>query len=179
MKLGALIREIYDNAGPIYTDVKTPAGGLPLMVQISKSDFVKSLRSRYGSTQAETGFIIQGVGAHRYLDLEPVEAELSPLEQYNLDHPLPQRPLPFMQYASSNDYEDVSIEELARESMDDSRQSGETERARLICEAAMRRKKGIAEATAYVDRIMPRPAYMMAAKFNYETREFEDQATAA
>jgi hypothetical protein len=173
MKLGALIREIYDNAGPIYTDVKTPEGGLPLMVQISKSDFVKSLRSRYGNTQAETGFIIQGVGAHRYLDLEPVEAELSPLEQYNLDNPLP-----FMQYASSNDYEDVSIQELARESMDDSRQSGETERARLICEAAMRRKKGIAEATAYVDRIMPRPAYMMAAKFNYETREFEDQAAA-
>jgi hypothetical protein len=167
MKLGALIREIYDNAGPIYTDVKTPEGGLPLMVQISKSDFVKSLRSRYGNTQAETGFIIQGVGAHRYLDLEPVKAE-----------PVADLDLPFMQYASSNDYEDVSIEELARESMDDSRQSGETERARLICEAAMRRKKGIAEATAYVDRIMPRPAYMMAAKFNYETREFEDQAAA-
>lgn len=174
MKLGALIREIYDNAGPVYTEVKTPEGGLPLMIQISKSDFVKALRSRYGSTQAETGYTIMGVGAHRYLDLEPVKRELSPLEQYNQDHPLP-----FTKYASSNDYEDVSAEELAREAMDDSRQSGETERARLICEAAMRRKKGIAEATAYVDRIMPRPAYMAAAKFNYETREFEDQATAA
>ena len=167
MKLGALIREIYDNAGPIYTDVKTPAGGLPLMVQISKSDFVKSLRSRYGDTQAETGFIIQGVGAHRYLDLEPVKAELSPLEQYNLDNPLP-----FMQYASSNDYEDVSIQELAREVMDDDRISGETERNRLIVEASARRKKGIAEATAFIDRNVPRPAYM-AAKLG------QDQATAA
>ena len=167
MKLGALIREIYDNAGPIYTDVKTPAGGLPLMVQISKSDFVKSLRSRYGSTQAETGFIIQGVGAHRYLDLEPVEAE-----------PVVDLDLPFMQYASSNDYEDVAIEELARETMDDDRITGETERTRMIVEAAKRRKKGIAEATAFIDRNVPRPAYM-AAKFNYETREFEDQATAA
>ena len=162
MKLGALIREIYDNAGPIYTDVKTSAGGLPLMVQISKSDFVKSLRSRYGNTQAETGFTICGVGAHRYLDLEPVEAELV---------------LPFTQYASSNDYEDVSIQELAREVMDDDRISGETERNRLIVEASMRRKKGIAEATAFIDRNVPRPAYM-AAKFNYATREFEDQAAA-
>ena len=162
MKLGALIREIYDNAGPIYTDVKTPAGGLPLMVQISKSDFVKSLRSRYGNTQAETGFIIQGVGAHRYLDLEPVETELV---------------LPFTQYASSNDYEDVSIQELAREVMDDDRISGETERNRLIVEASMRRKKGIADATAFIDRNVPRPAYMVD-KLSRDDTRFEDQAAA-
>lgn len=162
MKLGALIREIYDNAGPIYTDVKTPAGGLPLMVQISKSDFVKSLRSRYGNTQAETGFTICGVGAHRYLDLEPVETELV---------------LPFTQYASSNDYEDVSAEELAREVMDDDRISGETERTRLIVEAAARRKKGIAEATAFIDRNVPRPAYMVD-KLNRDDTRFEDQAAA-
>lgn len=166
MKLGALIREIYDNAGPIYTDVKTPAGGLPLMVQISKSDFVKSLRSRYGNTQAETGFTIKGVGAHRYLDLEPVEVYLAV-------EPV----LPFTQYASSNDYEDVSVEELAREAMDDDRISGETERTRLIVEAAARRKKGIAEATAFIDRNVPRPAYMVD-KLSRDDTRFEDQAAA-
>lgn len=160
MKLGALIREIYDNAGPIYTDVKTPAGGLPLMVQISKSDFVKSLRSRYGNTQAETGFTIKGVGAHRYLDLEPVEVYLA-----------------VEPVIAPDAFEDVSAEELAREVMDDDRVTGETERTRLIAEAAMRRKKGIAEATAFIDRNVPRPAYM-AAKFNYATRQFEDQASA-
>jgi hypothetical protein len=161
MKLGALIREIYDNAGPIYTDVKTPAGGLPLMVQISKSDFVKSLRSRYGNTQAETGFTICGVGAHRYLDLEPVEVYLA-----------------VEPVIAPDAFEDVSVEELAREAMDDDRVTGETERTRLIAEAAMRRKKGIADATAFIDRNVPRPAYM-AAKFNYATRQFEDQASAA
>ena len=160
MKLGALIREIYDNAGPIYTDVKTPAGGLPLMVQISKSDFVKSLRSRYGNTQAETGFTICGVSAHRYLDLEPVEVYLA-----------------VEPVIAPDAFEDVSFEELAREAMDDDRISGETERTRLIVEAAARRKKGIADATAFIDRNVPRPAYM-AAKFNYTTRQFEDQASA-
>jgi len=144
MKLGALIREIYDNAGPIYTDVKTPAGGLPLMVQISKSDFVKSLRSRYGNTQAETGFTIKGVGAHRYLDLEPVEVYLA-----------------VEPVIAPDAFEDVSVEELAREVMDDDRITGETERTRLIVEAAMRRKKGIADATAFIDRNVSRPAYMV------------------
>ena len=160
MKLGALIREIYDNAGPVYTDVKTPAGGLPLMVQISKSDFVKSLRSRYGNTQAETGFTICGVGAHRYLDLEPVEVYLA-----------------VEPVIAPDAFEDVSAEELAREAMDDDRISGETERTRLIVEAAARRKKGIAEATAFIDRNVPRPAYMVD-KFSRDDTRFEDQAAA-
>jgi hypothetical protein len=160
MKLGALIREIYDNAGPIYTDVKTPAGGLPLMVQISKSDFVKSLRSRCGNTQAETGFTICGVGAHRYLDLEPVEVYLA-----------------VEPVIAPDAFEDVSAEELAREAMDDDRISGETERTRLIVEAAMRRKKGIADATAFIDRNVPRPAYMVD-KLSRDDTRFEDQAAA-
>jgi hypothetical protein len=160
MKLGALIREIYDNAGPIYTDVKTPAGGLPMMVQISKSDFVKSLRSRYGNTQAETGFTICGVGAHRYLDLEPVEVYLA-----------------VEPVIAPDAFEDVSAEELAREVMDDDRVTGETERTRLIAEAAMRRKKGIADATAFIDRNVPRPAYMVD-KLSRDDTRFEDQAAA-
>lgn len=155
MKLGALIREIYDNAGPIYTDVKTPAGGLPMMVQISKSDFVKSLRSRYGNTQTETGFTIKGVGAHRYLDLEPVEVYL-----------------PVEPVIAPDAFEDVSAEELAREVMDDDRITGETERNRMIVEAAMRRKKGMADAIAFIDRNVPRPAYMV-------DKLGQDQAAAA
>lgn len=174
MKLGALIREIYDVAQPVYVEATVGYGKSTILLQCSKGDLVKHLRTVYPSTKTETELTLVEQGSIRVLVAEPMKIELSPLEQYNQDHPLP-----FMQYASSNDYEDVSAEELAREAMDDSRQSGETERARLICEAAMRRKKGITEATAYVDRIMPRPAYMMAAKFNYETREFEDQATVA
>ena len=176
------LRDLVDSInapGALYGEIAGPAG-CTYFIELQKRDLLAQMRGRYSvdgkpDYKAETGMTIDAsVPNARLLTVEQAKVELSPLEQYNLD-----RPLPFMQYASSNDYEDVSIQELARESMDDSRQSGETERARLICEAAMRRKKGIAEATAYVDRIMPRPAYMMAAKFNYETREFEDQATAA
>jgi hypothetical protein len=145
MKLGALIREIYDNAGPIYSEIKSP-DGRGYMIQISKSDFTKTLRRMLnGDTKAETGFLIRGMAGQRYLDLEPVIAP--------------------------DAFEDVSVEELAREAMDDDRISGETERTRLIVEAAARRKKGIAEATAFIDRNVPRPAYM-AAKFG------QDQAAA-
>ena len=175
------LRDLVDaiNApGALYGEIAGP-NGRTYFIELQKRDLLAQMRGRYAvdgkpNYKAETGMTVDAsVATARLLTVEQAKVELSPLEQYNLD-----RPLPFMQYASSNDYEDVSIQELAREVIDDDRISGETERNRMIVEAARRRKKGIAEATAFIDRNVPRPAYMVD-KLSRDDTRFEDQAAAA
>ena len=148
------LRDLVDaiNApGALYGEIAGP-DGMVYYIELQKRDLLAQMRGRYAvdgkpNYKAETGMMVDAsVATARLLT---VQKDLSWL---GTDQTVaPADPV----------FEDVSVQELAREAMDDAFKSGETERNRLIVEAAMRRKKGIADATAFVDRTFPRPAYMV------------------
>ena len=103
MKLGALIREIYDISGPIYGAIDGVTG--KMYVQLSKQDLVKTLRSLNENSKSETGYTIRYEShGQRYFEVEKAKEVAVEAQSDAPSEPVAR-------------FEDVSEDELANEDL--------------------------------------------------------------